>query len=150
MAPHVTISEGIASAALILSLYSTARTIGFSKRQHKLNQLLIDKQHQDVLLQKQADVSASFVNLGRSNYRLRVFNKGKATATNVRLDFPNGNELVIATEIAEKFPMASLEPYQSVELIAAVCMESPRKLDIKFIWNDPSADDRQKTMTATL
>ena len=62
-----------------------------------------------------------------NNYRVKVFNKGKAVARNVTIEFPEGNNMVPASEITDKFPMEMLEQHQSVDLIAAVSMDTPRK-----------------------
>ena len=143
--------------ALIMSAYSAKKTIDFNKRQNefietndKLNKLLLDKEKQESLIQRQADMSANFVCVGKSQYRMKVFNKGRSPAKNVRLDFPSGNEIVIESELKEKFPMPSLEPQQSVELIAAVSMDSPRRMDIRVVWDDQSGNDREKLLHLTL
>lgn len=111
---------------------------------------MLDKEQQESLIQRQAEISANFINAGNHDYRLVVFNRGKATATNVRIECPEGNELIIDSEIQQKFPMPSLESDQTVELIAAVHMMSPRKMDVRLIWNDPSGNDREKLVTVTL
>lgn len=102
MALHVGASEIISTAALLLAIYSAKNTVDFNKRQKefietndKLNQLLLEKEKQESLVQKQADISANFVNVGKSSYRLKVFNRGKTAAQNVRMEFPSGNEILI-------------------------------------------------------
>jgi len=156
MAFQIGATENISAAALLLSIYSTKKTVDFNRRQKqfietndKLNQLLLEKEQQEGLIQKQADISVNFVNIGR-DHRLKVFNKGKTTATNVRIDFPSGNEILVESDVNDKFPMPRLEPFQAVELIAAVHMGSPRRMDIKLLWDDPSGNDREKIMTVTL
>jgi hypothetical protein len=156
MAFHIGPAEIISAAALLLSGYSTIKTISFNKRQKefidtndKLNRLLLDREQQESLFQKQADISANFIQIGR-NHRLKVFNKGKTTATNVRIEFPDGNEILIDSDVKGKFPMPTLEPYQSVELLAAVHMGSPPRMAIKFIWDDPSGNNREKVQTVPL
>ena len=153
---QISAAEIISTAALLLSIYSTKKTVDFNRRQKqfietndKLNQLLLQKEQQESLIQKQGDISASFVKIGR-DYRLKVFNKGKTIATNIRVEFPSGNEILIESDLKDKFPMPRLEPFQSVELIAAVHMGSPRRMDIKLIWDDPSGSDRDKVVTVTL
>ena len=153
---HIGVSEVLSSAALLLAVYSTKRTVDFNKRQtefinntDKLNQLLLDKEKQQSLELKQADISANFINIGR-NHRLKVFNKGKTTAENVRIEFPDGNEVLIPDDLNSKFPMPTLEPFQNVELIAAIHMQSPSRMAIKLIWNDPSGNDREKLLNLTL
>ena len=45
-----------------------------------------------------------------------------ATVRNVRIEFPEGNDVVSDLEVFNKLPMESLERHQPVELIAAVHM----------------------------
>lgn len=143
--------------ALALAVYSTKKTVDFNKRQNdfietndKLNKMLLDKEQQESLVQKQADISANFINIGRDGHRLKVFNRGKSLAHNVRIEFPHGNEVLIMDDLNEKFPMPTLEPQQSVELIAAVHMESPRRMDLRLVWDDQSGQNRGKLLTLTL
>jgi hypothetical protein len=143
--------------ALAMSAYSAKKTIDFNKRQNdfintndKLNKMLLDKEQQESLIQRQADISANFVSFGRSDHRMKVFNRGRSSAKNVRIDFPNGNEVLIESDLREKFPMPSLEPQQSVELIASVGMDSPRRMDVRIVWDDQSGNDREKLLHLTL
>ena len=151
------ISTIVSVLAFAMSAYSTKKTIDFNKRQNdfietndKLNKMLLDKEQQESLVQKQADISATFINIGKNTHRLKVFNKGKSVASNVRIEFPSGNEVLVEGDLKQKFPMPTLEPQQSVELIAAVHMQSPRRMDLRFVWDDQSGQDRDKLIHLTL
>ena len=121
----------IASLALLLSTYATWQTVSFNKKQkslvesqEKLNKLLLEKEHEGVIRDKSANLGASFIKLGSSKYRLKIWNKGSSAARNVRIEFPEGNDIINNSEVIEKFPMESLEKHQSVELIASVHMQT--------------------------
>ncbi|MGA3125341.1 MAG: hypothetical protein ABSD13_01385 [Candidatus Korobacteraceae bacterium] len=144
---HVGLSDGISATALVLAVYSTMRTIRFSERQDKLNQLLIAKEQQQTSELKQADISAEFTKVDRAHHRLRVSNRGKAIAENVRLDLPRGNDHLPILNIDCLFPVLVLEPDQYVDLRAVRGMNSTPVLTIRFTWDDPSAKDREKTIT---
>ena len=151
------ISSIVSVLALAISAYSMKKTNDFNRRQNdfietndKLNRMLLDKEQKESLNQKQADILANFIKLGRNDYRLKVFNRGKNSASNVRIDFPSGNEILLESDLKEKFPMPALEPYQSLELIAAVCMDSPRRMDVEIIWDDHFGADRKKLLHLTL
>jgi hypothetical protein len=58
--------------------------------------------------------------------------------------------MLLQSEISDKFPLSLLEPQQAVELIAAVHMQSPRKMQIKIKWDDASDRNREKLLTPTL
>jgi hypothetical protein len=82
----------VAFAALILSWISLSKTSRFNRRQDELaattealNRLLIERETQAGQDSKRADLSANLITVGKSNWRLKVFNRGKGTARNVRL-----------------------------------------------------------------
>lgn len=143
--------------AFVMSVYSTKKTVEFNRRQRefietndKLNKMLLDREEQESLSQKQADISANFIKVGSSSYRLKVFNRGRGLAYNVRIEFPRGNEILIQDDVDAKFPMPSFEPQQSVELIAAVSMSSPRRMEMKVVWDDQTEKNREKLFTIAI
>jgi hypothetical protein len=147
----------IAGLAFLMSGYATWQTVSFNKKQkslvesqEKLNNILLEKESEDALKEKSADLSSSFIKLGSSKYRLKVWNKGAATARNVRLEFPEGNDVVIDSEVSDKFPMESLEKHQSVELIASVHNQTKRKHVIRLIWEDDAQFHNEKLSYPTL
>ncbi len=154
---QVDLGDVVALLALGLSAYSMKKTFEFNKRQNefidtndKLNKLLLEKEHQDALHQKKADISANFIKIGKNNRRLKIFNKGKNTAENIRIEFPDGNEMILESDIHDKFPIPILEQHQSVELLAAVGMQSPSRITVKLIWDDGTGKDNEKTLTPTV
>lgn len=147
----------IAGLAFLLSGYATWQTVSFNKKQkslvesqEKLNNLLLEKENEDALKEKSADLGASFIKLGSSKYRLKIWNKGSATAKNVRIEFPEGNDVVIESEVVDKFPMESLERHQSVELVAVVHMQTKRKHVVRLIWEDDAQSHNEKLAYPTL
>lgn len=155
----VTIDAGdvIAGLAFLLSTYATWQTISFNKKQksviesqEKLNNLLLEKENEDSLKEKRADLGATFIKLGNSKYRLKIWNKGAATARNVRLEFPEGNDVIIDSEVKDKFPLESLEKFQAVELVAAVSMQTKSKHVVRLIWEDDAQEHNEKLAYPTL
>jgi hypothetical protein len=71
-------------------------------------------------------------------------------ARNVRIEFPEGNDLVPLSDIDNKFPLESLDTFQSVELVAAVHMGTKRKQIVRLIWSDDSAEYNEKIVYPTL
>lgn len=153
----IDLSDIVALLALGLSLYSMRKTFEFNRRQNefaetanKLNTLLLEKESQGALDQKRADISADFIKVGQNERSLRVFNKGRSLARDVRIEFPEGTGVLIPDEVQDKFPIPILEQDQSVELIAAVTFGSSSRMTIKLIWNDESGADNEKTLTPTI
>lgn len=143
--------------AFLLSAFATWKTVQFNNRQksliesqERLNQRLLEKEEAESISAKKADFGASFIKLGNSNYRLKIWNKGKAPAHDVSIQFPEGNDCIVESEIAEKFPLEALDTHQSVELIAAVHMGTKRKHAIKFLWSDSLSQENEKTVYPTL
>ncbi|MGH6616348.1 hypothetical protein [Sphingomonas sp.] len=151
----VTASDVAAFLALVVAIWSAFQTGRFNRRQNdfaetaeRLNQLLIAKEAAETEQQRQADLGANFVKLGKSNYRLKVFNRGAGAARNVRLEMLVGSELIAGRELAEKFPVPLLERQQGTELICFISMSAPRRAHIKLTWDDDIAIDRSKELWA--
>lgn len=152
----VSISDVAAVLALILSAYAVWTTSKFNKRQlslidiqEQLNKRQLEQGDSQALEARKADVGATLVKLGSSKYRVKIFNRGKAAARQVRIEFPNGNNIVPEEEITGKFPMEVLEQHQSVELIAAFHMSTAPKQSIMLRWSDDHADENEKVVYLT-
>ncbi|WP_223488759.1 hypothetical protein [Pseudomonas sp. A-RE-19] len=147
----------IAGFALFFSIYATFKTIKFNNRQQKLiltqeklNQLLLEKETTVIEVEKQAELGASFLKLGSNKYRLKIWNKGKALAQNVSIEFPEGNEVVSEREINEKFPLQFLDVHQAVELIASVGLSTKSKHLVKLEWSDGRIQRVEKLIWITI
>ena len=142
----------VALAALIVSLVSLHKTNKFGETTDRLNRMLIDRETAESISEKKADISANLYERGKHDYRLKIFNKGKGRAKNVRItDLDSkSNSLLMADEIREKFPLPILEQHQSVDLIAAVHLGSRLRTHIKLQWDDETGTDFAKELTPTI
>ena len=150
-------SDVVASLALLLSGYATWKTVQFNNRQksliesqEELNRRLLEKEEAESSSARKADLGASFIKLGSSSYRLKIWNKGKSPAHHVTIEFPEGNDCIAESEITEKFPLEALETHQSVELIAAIHIGTKRKHAIRLLWADSFSEQNEKTVYPTL
>lgn len=157
MAMSFSVSDIFTGLAFALSCYATWMTVQFNHRQktliesqERLNNMLLLQGEREVQSAARADLGASFIKLGSSKYRLKIFNKGKACARDVRIEFPDGNDILIESEIAEKFPLEILDPHQAVELIAAPHLGSKLKHTVRLIWADDASENNDKTVYPTL
>lgn len=151
-------SAGAAWLALVLAGVSLYKNHRSDKRQdelaattEELNRLLIERETQAGRESKRADMSANLISVGKNDWRLMVFNRGKGTARNVRLlDLQEGRSILIRNDIQHKFPLPILEQHQSVEIIAALDLGSPRRAHIKLMWDDETGSDHEKELTPSL
>lgn len=152
-------SATVAGAALIVSLISLWKTSKFNARQNelaetteRLNRLLIERETAEGVAAKKADVSANLIKVGESDYRLKVFNRGRGVARNVRLEDLAGREqsFLMRSDIGQRFPIPILEQHQAVELIAAIHLGSPMRAHIKLTWDDDTGSDHDKELTPGL
>jgi len=125
-------------------------TIKFNKRQEifeettrRLNEILIEKEKKEIILQLKADVSANIYKSSRNNYRMKVFNRGKGDANNVRIFVEDNNQIINQEEINSKFPYSKLAPLQNTELMLYIHMSSPRTLIVKLMWDDCTCSDNE-------
>ena len=157
MTISVDVGDIIAGLALLLSGYATWKIFRFNDRQksfiesqEKLNKLLLEKEKNEATNEKKADLGATFIKLGNSKYRLKIWNKGKAIANKVNIEFPEGNDILVQSEIDGKFPLESLDIYQSVELIAVVSFQTKRKHVLRLSWSDKYGEKNEKIVYPTL
>lgn len=153
----ISTSDVIAGLAFLLSAFSAWKTIQFNSRQksliesqEKLNLRLIKREDAEAREEKKADLGTTFLKLGNTKYRLKVWNKGKSVARNVRIEFPEGNDCILESEISQKFPLEAIEPHHSVELIAIVGMSTKPKHVIKLFWSDDHSEHNEKMTFPTI
>ncbi|WP_380872107.1 hypothetical protein ACFB49_30550 [Sphingomonas sp. DBB INV C78] len=153
MAISVTVSDIAAFLALGVAIWSAIQTTRFNKRQNafaetaqRLNELLITRDAAETELQRKADISANFVKIGKSNYRLKVFNRGAGAARNVRLEMLAGDGLIGDSELQQKFPLPVLEWQQYVELLCYVHLKSSRRAHVRLMWDDDGGQGQSKEL----
>lgn len=157
MGVQIDIGNVIAAVALLFSGYATWTTTKFNERQksliesqEKLNLALLEKEALERDNDKKADLGTTFVKLGSNKYRLKIWNKGKGQAKNVKIEFPDGNDIVSQNDIDAKFPLETLDEYQSVELIASVHLGTKGKHAVKLIWSDDLKQHNEKICYPTI
>lgn len=144
-------SAVVAFAALIVAVVSLRKTNKFGETTDRLNRLLIERETAEGIASKKADLSANMIKVGKNDHRLKVFNRGKGVARNVRLTDLNANDSVlISGEISRKFPVPILEQHQWVEVIAANHMGAGPRVHIKLQWDDDTGAGHEKELTPTL
>ena len=144
-------SAVVALAALIVAVVSLRKTNKFGETTDRLNRLLIERETTEGAASRKADLSANMIKVGKNDHRLKVFNRGKGVARNVRLtDLDANDSVLMAGEISRKFPVPILEQHQWVEVIAANHMGAGPRVHIKLQWDDDTGAGHEKELTPTL
>lgn len=141
----------IAALALLFSGYTFWKQYRLEKeqadQQRQLSDLMIAKELAEAKSAKRADISANLIKELKGS-KVKVFNRGQARATNVRLVIDESSSALKLLD-REIFPLEALEPQQGVSLIAAVYMSSPSKMPITLIWDDETGNNNEKTVYLT-
>lgn len=144
----------IALIALLLGIYSAFKSRRLKSLQEEvmliekdLKELMLEKEREETSSSFKADLSANIIKLGTGKSRLKIYNKGKGIATNVRFEEIGDSDIMIMDE--DIFPLEFLEPFQSVEVIISPHAQSARKMKIKLTWDDESGRDLSKDVVVT-
>lgn len=142
-------SAWIALFALIVSIYTIISSEIRNKRnkkenkhlqerQNELTRLLLEKETENFIDNKKADLGARVVKIGKGT-RVKVFNKGKSTAYNVMLYIDdNEDNPLLTSDLKEKFPYEMLHPHEDIELLASTYLGMQSKYKIELSWSDDS------------
>ena len=150
MSISISFSDIIAALALLISAYVAWQQRGLGASQKCLNELYLKQGEASDLDASKANLGASFINIGKHSYRLKIWNQGKASAQNVRIEILDGNRVFLESDIKSKFPLEILEPHGSVELLAAISIGSKNKYHIKLIWDDKAGKNQEKSLYPTI
>jgi len=145
----MTTSDIIASLALLVTVVGQIRSELRARKndsdqrvmkleQDRLRKLLLDKETKAALNEMKAELGARLVNISRSSYRLKIFNRGKVEARNINILFPDndGSEYLMMDDVKEKFPYEVLHPQHGIEIIAGLGYGCKTKYRIKLVWDD--------------
>lgn len=139
----------IAAISLIIAVISLHRSSKAQKLQNEINRLELKiKQRELAELKKQeveantSCVEARIVKMGRGQYRMKVWNSGKVTVTNVNAKFVDNPRIIMFDD--EKMPFEELEPQKGFELALLTHAGSSRKVKIQTEWNDDKGNNHSK------
>lgn len=143
--------EVMGGVALILSGYAIWKTSRLEKQhqalkrsQERMDHFLEEKETERLLLESKADLGAEFVKDEGKKPCLRIWNKGKGQARNVRIEFPEGNSFIVQAEVDQIFPLETLDSLQSVEISAVTHMVVKRKNVVRLLWSDNASEHNEK------
>lgn len=82
---------------------------------------------------KEAIIEAKIIKISDGNYRIRVYNKGNATAYNVDYSIPEKYNIITINEVT---PYEELKPKDSFDELVIISMQSLSKYEIILEWYD--------------
>lgn len=142
----------VSTGALFASVWTARIThrfnrkqIAFEKTAERLNVLLIEKEAAENQALQRAEIASNIYRVGRDT-RLKVFNRGKAAAHNVRLEELDAAGLLMRSDIERKFPVERLDVHGSVELHIIRTLQSASKTRIQVTWDDDAGRDQTKVL----
>ncbi|MDD6211269.1 MAG: hypothetical protein PUB21_11770 [Bacteroidales bacterium] len=118
------------------------------KQERKLNDYQLKKNEIEELEIKKAQIRGNIVKVGKGPRTLKVYNKGRSKALNVRFELiSNADRLDI---FKNPFPYELLNPQDSTEVIFRLIVGFPKTIKVKFIWDDDFQKNNEFTQVLTL
>lgn len=145
MTSYQIITALISLLAVIISTISLIRTRRVEKEQLELQKItaelsrkqikILDREEKD---HNKAQINVQLIGSG-NEYKFVISNQGNAKAKNIyfELDSNCKDNPLVKGDYEEKIPIPSLNPGNSVDLIAAICMGSEMKYNIIVKWDNP-------------
>jgi len=128
----------ISLLSLGFALFSYFRHDAKIKRQSELlNTFQLEKIIKEKEAEKKATVEANVIKHDKGRRTIKVYNKGKATAKNVSINFP-GNPNVI---IGDNPSPVDLKPSHSIDISVNIFHGSDDRLRIVLTWKDLISDN---------
>ena len=105
------------------------------KEQEKMiNEYQLAKYKEEEEENKKALISGNIIKKERGQRVLKIYNKGKATATNINIQGLDIKELDIYDKI---LPYELLHPQGYTEIRFMLIMEAPSTIRLTYTWDDP-------------
>ena len=105
----------------------------------------IAKENED---SKKASIRGNIIKGDRGKRTLKVYNCGKATARDIRVEgLDMGSFVVMRNDL---FPYELMNPQDYTEVIIWVVKGSPSTIKLKYIWNDDFGQNNEFEQVLTL
>lgn len=105
----------------------------------------IAKENEEI---KKASIRGNIIKGDRGKRTLKVYNCGKATARDIRVEgLDMGSFVVMRNDL---FPYELMNPQDYTEVIIWVMKGSPSTIKLKYIWNDDFGQNNEFEQVLTL
>lgn len=136
----------LALAASVYTYFSHDRKI--KKQEAALNEYQLNKYKEEEIENKKAQVRGNIIKCDKGKRVLKIYNKGKTTANNIRIEGIDENYISIYG--MELLPYESLDPQDHFDMNIFVSVSSPKTLKLKYLWDDAAQDNNEFTQVLSL
>lgn len=130
----------LSGVSIVIAVISFIKSSKAQKLQNNVNELdarikeyELEKIEQEKTEAASSVIKARAIKIGKSNYRLKIYNAGNTIAYNVSAKIPNEYKVMI---INNKMPFEELEPQNGFEECIVVHMGSSPKFKVELNWQD--------------
>lgn len=148
-------SDIIASVSLLFSvvfgIYSLYIGRKLNKQQLQINEQTLSLNKKNEENEKKALICANAFKTGNGGWRIRVFNKGEATARNIRMhsdDIDAKNSGIMIREQRESYPL--LNKGDHFDLVMILYEGHNPSPIVKFVWDDEFGNSREREQALNL
>lgn len=148
------VKYGFPTVAILLSILSYRDSRKASKVQDRLNEIEeklkkyeLEEKEKEREKANKACVEARVMKISKNNYKMKVWNSGKATAYNVDFKIPEENKGMVWRD---KVPYEFLESGKSFEEHVMVHHGTPSKFKVVTIWTDEQGNQYSKEQMVTV
>lgn len=139
----------VSLGTLIFSAYTYSKHDKKIKAQEQIiNDYQINKIAKENEESKKASIRGNIIRGDRGKRTLKVFNCGKAIASNIRVEGLNTDSLAVMRN--DLLPYELMNPQDYTEVILCIVKDSPSTIKLKYIWDDDFGKNNEFEQVLTL
>ena len=139
----------ISVLALIASVFTYLRHDKKLKEQERrINEYQLKQIEKENLENKKAAIRGNIVKGLKGGRTLKVYNSGRATARNIRVEGLNVNGIFYMRR--DIFPYELMNPQDYTELTMHLTYGCPSTIKLKYIWDDEFGDNNEFEQVLTI
>jgi hypothetical protein len=136
----------LAIVGSVFTYFSHDRKI--KRQEAKINEYQLAKLKEEELENKKAQICGTIVKHDKGKRVLKIYNKGKAPATNIRIEGLDEERYCIWG--LDLLPYELLNPQDFFEIRIEIYHGSPNTIKLKYIWTDLSQNNNDFTQVLSL
>ena len=139
----------ISVLALIASIFTYfMHDKKLKEQERKINEYQLKQIEKENLENKKAAIRGNIVKGLKSGRTLKVYNSGRATARNIRVEGLNVNGIFYMRR--DIFPYELMNPQDYTELTMHLTYGCPSTIKLKYIWDDEFGDNNEFEQVLTI